>query len=119
MEITEQIKFDIFTHINESLGTFENQYKIAENLSKNIYEMIFNNEKQKTFKVESEMIDFVDVIIEKNILKTNAKIYGLNDETKTIKLVINLNKNDLKDKNYFIGLLKNILTHELMHGIFF
>ena len=119
MEIFEKIEYDINNHINESLGMFDKQYEIADKLSINIYDMIVNKEKHKVFSVDSDNINFVDVLIDKNILKTNAEIYGFNDETKTVKLTVNLNEMDLKDKNSFIRLMKNILTHELMHGNIF
>lgn len=120
MEIFEETRNKIFTHLNESLGMFNKQYDIAEQLSLGVLEMIKNNEVNHSFKINSEsFIKYVDILIEKNILKTSANIFGLNDETGTLKILISLNKNDLKDIEYLKSVLKDILTHELMHGNIF
>lgn len=118
----EEIKQKSYQLLDESLGAFNNQYKIANEIASIIYEMIQHGINKNVFDVNNETIKCVDLTINPHTpnydfkgkienLDANGKLYIIIDIPAHCRF--------LKDKEYIINKLSTVLTHEFMHGNIF
>lgn len=110
--------------LNEELHSFEDQYRLSNELSYVIYDMIKSNINNNIYKTSNnKTIQTVDIsltIISHGMF--SASILGLDEEKRKIiiNIVIPENKVIINDIQYIINELSNVIAHELMHGnIFF
>lgn len=109
--------------IDEALGSFDGQYHLADLISQVAYDMFIDNVHNQTIEnIDNESIKQVFIELDTNTLLPQIKgtIVSLNLEEKKIGLKLMISPK-LKKVNSAIvkKRIKNVITHELMHGKIF
>lgn len=119
---SKEIKEIAKTLIIESLGSFDNQIKIAEEIGGMCYEMLKSNVERNVFDIDNDVIKHVDLTIKRDTpnYEITASINSL-DSNGTIGVVISipLRYRLIDNENAMTNKISNILSHELMHGNIF
>ena len=110
--------------IDEENHMFNTQYKLSNEISNVVYEMILKNVKNNIYPTSNnEHIDVVSIKIEDGINPyTNvvADIYRVDNEKKRISISLILPPNILTiNKQMALNKISNAIVHELMHGNIF
>lgn len=103
--------------ISESLGAFEEQYKLAKDLSNAVIDMVKNNTNNIRYQTENKTIKIANIHIEYNELPIfNANIDRVNSTEDSININVLIPYSHIMiDRDKLIGELTNVITHELMH----
>lgn len=119
---SKEIKEIAKTLIIESLGSFDNQIKIAEEIGGICYEMLKSNVERNVFDIDSDIIKHVDLTIKRDTpnYEITASINSL-DSNGTIGVVISipLRYRLIDNEKAMTNKISDILSHELMHGNIF
>lgn len=119
---SKEIKEIAKTLIIESLGSFDNQIKIAEEIGGICYEMLKSNVERNVFDIDSDVIKHVDLTIKCDTpnYEITASINSL-DSNGTIGVVISipLRYRLIGNEKAMTNKISDILSHELMHGNIF
>lgn len=109
--------------LNEAMGSFEDQYTLADELSNVIYDMLMNNIINLEYKTENDkVISIVDITINKNtpLMAISGAIKSIDPDLNKISIFINISDFNLKiHKPILLKRIKDVVVHELMHGNIF
>lgn len=118
--LTEEIKNKALELLDESLGAFNEQYKIAEYISDIAFDMLLKNINKNVVDIEDDsIIKQVDITLNLHAISIGikAQLENIDDNGKAFILITfpeNIQFN--KSKDYIIGQLTSIISHELMHA---
>lgn len=115
MKFNDSFDDSITELINESLGAFKEQYKIAKLIASYAYSLLMNNSNSGIIEIDSETIKKVSVGLDlKTIWGCSASLKSIKNGSLTIDINIPYNYKML-DKEKFINALSDPISHELMH----
>ena len=115
MKFNDSFDDSITKLINESLGAFNKQYKIAKLIASYAYSLLMNNSNSGIIEIDSETIKKVSVGLDlKTIWGCSASLKSIKNGSLTIDINIPYNYKML-DKEKFINALSDPISHELMH----
>ena len=118
-KLNETYSFD--KEINESLGSFNYQQKLAMDIASIMYKMMINREEKNYYKINN---NFFHGIISQIILKIDgtinmalsANIYSLDvDKHEVVIHLLYPNYYVKNDKEIVIKAFSSVISHELMH----
>ena len=108
----------------ESLGSFDKQYKISEELSNVIYQMFINGQEELLYQTNNnDLFKLVKIylITDNGVSAISGRFIGANYKEKKIILSLYIDKFNRKYNEQKIKKrIKDVLVHELMHSnVFF
>ena len=114
-ELKKHDSDDIDNLISESLGAFEQQYEISNNVASLAYKLLMNKESEGEITIENNIVKKIHLTIYlKTIWGVSASLTEISDDC--MFLTINLPKNYIMlPREKFINALTDPISHELMH----